>query len=258
MGVGAGALLAAAGIGAAGSIGGALLSRQSAPAVAPPINIGAVTGQAVAANANNLAANESLSASTNSFNQSQAIALMNQAMPGFSAAQSALMSASSTYQQNAESGTLSPAQTAQISQFAAEQGVSRGTSGGFNGFNVVSDFGESLQAYQESQQQMALGTLSAAYGMAPKVNPMSPSAMFVSPGQALQVAGTNTSAAQAGLNASAYAGNTNASLLGNAFSSSAGLFSAYAAYAAKNGGGAGNAASPAVPMMDGVPESWAG
>jgi len=223
-----GVAIAAAAIGAAGTIGGALLSKQKAPGIAPPVNIGAVTQQATAANANNLAANESLAASTNSFDQDQATALLNQALPGYSAASAALMSASSQYQQNAESGTLSPAQTAQISQFAAEQGVTRGTSGNFNGFNVVSDFGENLQAYQQSQQNMALGTLSAAYGMAPKINPMSPSSMFVTPGQALGVAQANTSAQQAGLNASAAASNANASLLGNAFSSSAGLFSAYA------------------------------
>lgn len=253
MGVG----LAALAIGAAGTIGGALLSQQKAPQVAPPINIGQVTSQATAANQNNLAANESLSASTNSFNQSQATALLNQALPGYSAASAALMSASSQYQQNAETGTLSPAQTAQISQFAAEQGVSRGTSGNFNGFNVVSDFGENLQAYQQSQQNMALSTLSTAYGMAPKINPMSPSSMFVTPGQALGVAQQNQSTQQAGFNAAAAASNANAKTDGSAVSSLGGMFSSYLSGIPSAGGGSA-ASSVAEPMMDGVPESWAG
>lgn len=223
-----GALLAAAGIGAVGTIGGALLSKQSSPTVAPPLDIGKIASTAVNSNAQNLTANENLASQTNAFDQNQATSLINQALPGFSAAQAALMKASAGYQQNATSGTLGASQTSQIEQFAAEQGVSRGTSGQFNGFDVVKDFGENLQAYQQSQQNLALGTLSSAYGMAPRINPMSPSSMFVSPGQALGVAQNNQQQQQAGYNAQAAAGNANASTAGSAFSSVGGLFAAYA------------------------------
>lgn len=241
-------LLAAAAIGTAGAIGGALLSKQKAPGIAPPVNAQQVQTSAITGNQDNLAASENLSSQTNSFNQSQATALMNQALPGFSAAQSQLMAASSQYQQNASSGTLSADQTSQISQFAAEQGVSRGTSGQFNGFDVVRDFGMNLQAYQASQQNQALGTLSAAYGMSPKINPMSPSSMFVSPGQALDVAHSNQSAAQAGLNASAAASNANSAALGGAVASAGSLFSSFASMGAGAGGAAAGSAAGSVAL----------
>lgn len=225
----------AAGIAAAGSIGGALLSRQKAPgqAAVPTLDVGQTSAAAIGANSANLVSNENLASSTNSFDQDQATKLLNEALPGFSAAQAGLMSASSQYQKNATSGTLDPSTTSAIQQFAAENGVSRGTAGQFNGFDVVKDFGENLQQYQQSQQNLALSTLSSAYGMAPKVSPMSPSAMFVSPSQALDAQSQNNSlkynAAQAGLNADAASSNANASLMGGAFKTAAGAFSAYAA-----------------------------
>lgn len=242
----------AAGIGAAAKIGGALLSKQSAPQEAPPVNLAATQASATAANQANLGASETLASQTNSFDQQQATALLNQALPGFSAAQASLMKASAMYQNNAVNGTLGTSQTNQIAQFAAEQGVSRGTSGQFNGFDVVKDFGENLQAYQQSQQNLALGTLSQAYGMAPKINPMSPSSQFVSPGQAIGVAENNQQAQQSYYNTIAGVSNQNASLLGNAVSGAGGLFSAYATGAfsgAPSGSAAGAVAgyNPAAP-----------
>ena len=207
-----------------GGIGGMLAGQQSAPTAAQyqPVNVGQVAANTTNANLQNLGASEQLSAQTNQFNESQQLKLLNTAIPGYSQAQSSLMSLFNTQLNNATNGTLSKSTQSMIAQYAAENGVSRGTSGQFNGFDLTKDFGVNLEQYQQQQSQAALGTLSSVYGMSPAVSPMSPSASFITPGQALSVAQTNNgmsyNATQAGYNASAAASNYNASLLGGAVS----------------------------------------
>ena len=113
---------------------------------------------------------------------------------------------------------------------AAEKGVTRGTSGNFNAFNLVKDFGFNLIDWRNAQRARALNTLSTVYGMAPRVNIMSPMSSMVDPGTALGVAARNNETQfnvdQAGLNSQAAASNYNRSLLGGVLQSTGTLLGA--------------------------------
>src|SRR5690606_30748303 len=97
--------------------------------------------------------------------------------------------------------------------------------GNFNGFSLVKDFGFNLMDWQNATRTRALHTLSTVFGMAPRVNPMSPMSMFVDPNQAIAAQGQNAQnqyhANQSNLNAQAAAGNYNRDLLGGAFAGAA-------------------------------------
>lgn len=211
-------ILGGAAITAVGSIGAAAMSKQKAPGVAQPIpiDVGQAAGDAISANRNNFGAASDLATDTNNFNSNEARRLLEQAMPGFGAMQKRLMD--SVNSDLSSENSMSPEMEDQIARFAAEKGVARGTSGGFNGFSLVKDFGFNMVDWKNAQRARALNTLSTVFGMAPRVNPMSPMAMFVDPNTAVSAQAQNssaaTSAAQAGLNASAAARNHNASMWG--------------------------------------------
>jgi len=196
-----------------GGIGGLLAGGQKAPAAAnyTPVDVAAESAKAIAANNANFGAASNLSAKTNEFNQSQATALLEKAIPGFSSIQSKLL-AKVNEDLNGES-TLPADMQSQIARYAAEKGVSRGTKGNFNSFSLVKDFGFNLVDYKNASRARALNTLSSVFNMTPRVNPMSPMASFVDVNTAVGVAGQNNrtlfEAQQANNNASAAAGNFN-------------------------------------------------
>ena len=213
-------LLAAAGISAAGSILGSVLGRQKAPpqATYTPVDPTAVAASTISGNLGNLKSAESLSSQTNSFNQGEASRLLEQAMPGFGALQKRLLA---QVDNDLKSGSSLPQDVKdQISRYAAEKGVSRGTSGNFNGFSLVKDFGFNLVDWQNAQRARALNTLSTVFGMTPRVNPMSPMAMMVDPNTAIQTQAQNNqmayNATQAGYNAQTAASNYNRMLIASA------------------------------------------
>ena len=213
-------LLAASLISAGGSILGSILGKQKAPqqATYTPVDAQAVQKKSIEGNLQNLGQAQNLASQTNSFNQSQANSLMEQAMPGFGAMQKRMID---SMNEDLDSQNALPKDVQdRISRFAAEKGVTRGTSGNFNGFNLVKDFGFNLTDWKNASRARALNTMSSVFGMTPRVNPMSPMAMMVDTNTALNVAGQNNqmqyNSQQAGYNASAAASNYNNMLLAGA------------------------------------------
>lgn len=210
-------LTTAALISAGGSILGGVLGRQKAPKQAEykPVDPNAVAKQTISGNLQNFDAASKLAGQTNQFNQNQATALLEQAMPGFSAMQKKMLA--TVDEDLASQNSLPQDVKDQISRFAAEKGVTRGTSGNFNSFNLVKDFGFNLLDWRNASRARAMNTLSTVYGMTPRVNPMSPMAMMVDPNTAINVQGQNNQMAynvqQAGYNAQAAASNYNRMLM---------------------------------------------
>ena len=249
-------LLAAAGISAAGSILGSVLGRQKAPqqATYTPVDPNSVAASTIAGNLGNLKQAESLASQTNSFNQSQANQLLEQAMPGFGALQKRLLG--QVNQDLSSQYGLPQEMKDQIARYAAEKGVSRGTSGNFNGFSLVKDFGFNLVDWQNAQRARALNTLSTVFGMTPRVNPMSPMASLVDTNAALGVQTQNNqmqfNATQAGYNAQAAANNYNRMVISSAVMNAAN----FAGSAMLQGAGmqpkSGNAPMPSASMAPGT------
>ena len=205
-----------------GGIGGYFSSKGAkAPQNAQytPVDPATVQRQVIAGNAGNLAAAQDLASRTNSFNQSESRRLLEQAMPGFGKMQQRMLA--QVDEDLMSSSTLPKDVQDQISRFAAEKGVTRGTSGNFNGFNLVKDFGFNLTDWKNASRARALNTLSTVYGMTPRVNPMSPMAMMVDPSAAMGVQTQNNmmgyNVAQAGFNAQAAASNYNNMLAAGAW-----------------------------------------
>lgn len=200
--------------------GASLLGGQKAAPQAQfnPVDVTAEQAKAIAGNGQNFDAASALSRRTNDFNQSESARLLEKAIPGFSALQQKLV-ASANSDLNSQTSLPADVQN-KLEQYAAEKGISRGTSGNFNGFSLVKDFGFNLIDWQQAQRARALNTLSTVFGMAPRVNPMSPMSMMVDPNTAIQVAASNNgqqfNSNQAALNAQTAAGNYNRSLLSGA------------------------------------------
>ncbi len=211
------------GVTAVTTIGGAIASKKKAPqaAVPKPVDVQEEQAKAIAGNAANFNAAASLSAKSNAFDQSQALELLERAMPGFGAMQQRLMAQANSDLDNQTS--LPPELQQQLQRFAAEKGITRGTSGNFNAFSLVKDFGFNLVDWQNASRARALNTLSNVFQMTPRINVMSPMSMMVNPNTAIQVAGNNSQqqyqAQQSAYDAQAAARNQNAALIGAAISS---------------------------------------
>lgn len=222
--------------GIAGYFGGK--SKAAPQAQFTPIDPTAEQAKAIAGNGQNFDAAAALSRRTNDFNQSESARLLEKAIPGFSALQQRLVS-SANGDLNSQTSLPSDVQS-KVEQYAAEKGITRGTSGNFNGFSLVKDFGFNLIDWQNAQRARALNTLSTVFGMAPRVNPMSPMAMMVDPNTAIQVAASNNgqqfNSNQAALNSQTAAGNYNRSLLGGSIAGVAtGVIGSFASQPSTNG-----------------------
>ena len=236
-----------------GSVAGSLISANNmkGPAAAPytPVNVGQQETAALQANQNNLGANEQLSAQTNTFNQSQANSMMEQALPGWQKLQSSLMN---TTQNLLTNPYQLPSDVQQnLERQAAEQGVSSGARGQFNQFSLLRDLGVNELQYGQSRISQAQGLSSFLAGSAPRVNPMSPMSMFVSPQEAIQQQQyTNTqqqSIAQGYNNSQAQLNNYKTQMVNNSFQSAMGMIGGMAA------NGAFTPAAPAAPAAPQTP-----
>lgn len=192
---------------------GSLFSKQSAAPTIPftPTSLADSQSQALAANTASEPGLEALLAKSNSFQQSQATSLMEQAIPGFGKLQQNLLSTTNDLLKNPYGVPTDVTQN--IQRLAAERGISGGTRGGFNDFSLLRDFGvNSLQAGQQriGQAQSLAQTIA---GLAPKVNPMSPLSFYVTPQQQASVTQSNNAGAlgqtQGGANANTAASNYN-------------------------------------------------
>ena len=203
-------------LGAAGGLLGAKGASAPQGAQYQPVDPTAVAKNTTLGNLQNFGSASQLATQTNQFNQQQAQSLLEQAIPGFKATQAKMMS--QVNEDLANQNNLPKDVQDQIARFAAEKGVTRGTSGNFNGFSLVKDFGFNLIDWKNASRARALNTLSTVYGMAPRVNPMSPMAMMVDPNAAIGVQTQNNHMAygsqQAMYNAQAAAANYN-TMMGN-------------------------------------------
>ena len=201
------AAVAGAVVSAGAAVYSASKNKKVAPGQAPQIDPQAVQDQTIQGNIKNQADIEKLTASTNSFDQSQALSLMNQAMPGYSSLAGKLTSRASDLASNPYSVPADVQQN--LSRLAAEKGVSTGRSGQAGQFSLLRDLGVNELQYGQSNLNQASGITSLLASIAPKVNPMSPMSMYLTPQQGLNAAMGNQSTQQAALNAQAGAQNAN-------------------------------------------------
>jgi hypothetical protein len=206
--------MVAIGVGvAAVGIGGAVMAnkagKQSSPGMAPLINAQDEQNTAIQGNLAAMPSAEQLSSETNQFNQSQAVSMMNQAMPGYSSLASTLTN--QAQQLAANPYALPPGLQQKLQQQAAQMGVSTGRTGQAGQFSLMQDLGiNELQAGQ-TQLGEAQGLTGLLASIAPKVNPMSPMSMMITPSQQIAVAQGNQGMQQGQLNAQTAAANANAS-----------------------------------------------
>jgi hypothetical protein len=240
--------------GVVGGAAGLLASgKQKAPGQAAftPVSIQEEQQRAIGANLSNFDSAATLASKANTFSQSESQRLLEQAIPGISAVQKRLMS---EVNKDLDAQTSMPRDVQdQIAKFAAEKGVTRGTSGNFNAFNLVKDFGFNLIDWQQASRARALNTLSTVYGMAPRVNIMSPMASMVDPNTAIGVAQRNNGQVfdsnQASMNAQAAASNYNQSQLSGVLQAVGSVIGSYAGSQVQSKAGASPQASSTPPLL---------
>jgi len=202
------------------SAAGAYLSRPDAPETAQleSVDLGKASQEAFALNTANAPQAKALAADTNTFNQNEANRLLEIAVPGFSKLAASLTGSAQSDIDNQYN--LPPEIEANLRRKAAEGGITRGTSGGFESFNLLRDFGFNMVDYANSKRVSALNTLSTLTGISPKVNPMSPMSMFFTPqGVAdfrAREAETQQGIQQGAYNAETAVSNYNNALMGDA------------------------------------------
>lgn len=177
---------------------------------------------------------ESLLSRSNAFQQSQASTLAEQAMPGYGALSKSLTTRAQTMADHPYD--VPPEVTKNLERLAAERGISAGTRGQFNDFSLLRDFGVNQLQYGQGNIQGAQSITSMLASIAPKVNPMSPLAFYVSPQQNAAAATNNNTnnqqIAQSGVNAQNAATNQGSTDLWNNLAGIAGA--GLAAYGKSN------------------------
>lgn len=251
-------------------VGGAInnnKAKQNAGKVAPyqNVDLGQVQAGAVQGNIDNSSSIEQLVSRANSFNANQAVSLQNTTMPGYSDLAKSLSGRAQTL---ADHPYDVPKEVQDnIARIAAERGISAGTRGQFNDFSLLRDFGVNQLQYGASNLNQAQSLTGLLATIAPKVNPASPLAFYVTPAQAVSsVTNNNTqnqAIAQGAINAQNAATNAgNADTLA-ALSKIAGL---YAGSKTSSGSptvtgpgeitGSGGAPSGSIPGGSGAPITW--
>lgn len=200
------------------AVGGAVVSagtavysasqnKKVAPQQAAAIDPQADQTAAVKGNLANQADIEKLTASTNTFNQSQANSLMEQAMPGYKALSTSLTSQAQKLADN----PYSVPQDVQdnLQRLSAEKGISTGRTGQAGQYSLLRDLGVNELQYGQSNLNTASSLTSLLSSISPKVNAMSPMSMYVTPGQQTQASESNQSSQQGYNNSVAAAQNAN-------------------------------------------------
>lgn len=203
--------------GLVGGLGGLLGGGGSkkAPPTIPyqPVNLQETQQQAISGNQAALPSIDQLLAQSNSFQQGQAISLMNQALPGYSGFASNLLGTASNLAANPYQVPQSVVD--QLSQYAAENNIGAGTgaASGFSSSNLLRSLGINALQYGQNNLSAATSALSVLTGTAPRVSPMSPLSFLVTPSQQTQnqqlTNQLQQQIGQAGANAQTAAGNFN-------------------------------------------------
>ena len=198
-------LVAAAAITAAGSIASAKMTKTPKAVKQQGVDWQDEQRKAIDGNLATLPQAEKLSTATNTFTQSESNRLMEAALPGWGKLQSSMTSTA----QNLMTNPYELDQDTQdyLQKKAAEMGVSSGARGGFEKFNLLKDFGITSMQYGTQRINQAQSLFSTLASTAPRVNPMSPISMFVTPTQIAQAQQqqnmSNQQVAQSAANASA-------------------------------------------------------
>lgn len=179
----------AIGTAAVSAIGGIVSSNnnkkaaQSAANAAPYKNVDLQQEQAdaLAGNAAAQGSIEDLLSRANKFQQGQATSLLEQSMPGYGALSQSLTKRAQTMADNPYD--VPPEVTKNIERLAAERGISTGVRGQANDFSLLRDFGVNALQYGQTNIQGAQSITGLLASIAPKVNPMSPLAFYVTPQQ---------------------------------------------------------------------------
>jgi hypothetical protein len=226
--------LIAAGIGVGANILGSIFgsSKKKAPRMAAPVDFSKAWGEAQSSNWKNMLSYKGLASETNKFNQSEALGMMETALPGIGQVRKQMLGA---VQEDLTTKGLPKSISQNLSRKAAEMGLSRGTSGQHEQFNLLRDFGFNLVDWERARRTRAINTLGAIMQITPRPNPMSPSSMFAGGANSLTAAEKNRSAQQSYYNAEAAAENANRQSRANMIS---GIFGAVGGVAMSAAGGA--------------------
>lgn len=213
--------------GTAVSVGAGLLNKKKAPAAIPTkeVNLQEEQTKALEGNLANEGKIEDLLTKANKFTQGQASDLMEQAVPGYGKLSKSILDAG---QEKIDNPYDLPEEfIANLDRLGAERGVSRGTRGQFNQYDVQRDIGVNMLEFGKSNFAHALNALTTVSGTAPRISPMSPLSMYVTPQQTAQIqAGNNANnqaTAQGGANAQAAASNQNSQNLWDSIAQAAGV-----------------------------------
>jgi hypothetical protein len=166
-----------------GAAAGAFLPQAKLQSTtAANVNVAEAQRIGINANADNFNASANLSKMQNDFSANEGRRMMDMTIPGFSQIQAKMLA---NVNSDLSGSGLDANTSANIQRLAAERGIKRGTSGGFNDFNLLRDFGFNMVDHQNAQRAAAMNTLSSVYNMSPRVNPMTPMASMVSTQQAI-------------------------------------------------------------------------
>lgn len=228
-------------------VGGAISSNQAKKragnvVAVDPVNLQDEQMKAIQGNAAAAGSIEDLLARANSFTQGQALSLTEQAMPGYGALTQSLTQRAQTMADNPYDVPKEVEDN--LARIAAERGISAGTRGQFNDFSLLRDFGINSLEYGRSNIQGAQSITNLLSSIAPKVNPMSPLAFYVTPGAQAANAQMNNqnkqAVAQGAINAQNAAANAGSADLWSNLSRLAGVgLETYGNRPAKTGVGPG-------------------
>ncbi len=209
---------------------------SKAPGQAAAVDPTKVQSDSIRGNVQNTPEIEALLRRANSFNQTQNISLLNQAIPGYD--QIAKNLSNQALSASADPYALPKDFSDNLARQAAERGINTGVRGQANDFSLLRDFGVNSLQYGQQQLASSQNILSTLAGLA-KVNPLSPLSMYVNPGQALGAAQQQQGADQAYMNTQQAAANRAAAAPWAGLSAAAGIFGgAYGGGAGASGGGA--------------------
>lgn len=216
----------AAGVGTAvsGAMSANAAKKAGKAGQAAPLDIGAVTRDALRANNANAPEAEALSRRTNSFNQAESLRMLEEAIPGYGDLSKKLTgiageSLSNPYDLPAEF-------SANLERQAAERGINTGVRGQAGDFSLLRDFGINSLQYGKQQigQAQSIMTMLAGLG---KVNPLSPLSFYATGDMAMGAASGNQALQQSALNAEAAASAQSSATWGQTIGAVAGVAGGY-------------------------------
>jgi len=166
--------------GVVGGVAGYFGSADSPDVILPKqIDPQDSAAKSIAGSKSNLPSILELTQSVDVANQDQAMALLERSIPGFKELQKSFLRQAAT-DINDPYGVPEDVERA-ISQKAAERGITRGTSGGFNDLSFLADFGRSSLDEGNRRIQRSIQTLSTLRSLTPTISPLSPAAFFINP-----------------------------------------------------------------------------